>query len=160
MNAVSSPTAKPRLREAGASDRPAVTYRELWENQADVARLAIDLAADDEERWLDLIPSISVWAPTERLQALERLDHMMARATAASVKGLWIKLRDEIARQERFKGAAWALPTEQLAAFQALKICPSRSDFLGSLSVSRLGAVRNRPLNSKSPALCRPPSSL
>src|SRR5262252_1829593 len=37
FSGVSTPTAKARLREAGAADRPAVTYAELWANQAAVA---------------------------------------------------------------------------------------------------------------------------
>jgi hypothetical protein len=127
MSAVSSQTAKPRLREAGASDRTPVTYRDLGENQADVVRLAIDLAADDEARWLDLIRSVGDWAPRERQQALERLDQMMGRAAPGSRKRLWTKLRDEIARHERCRGAAWALPTEELTAFRMLaeKYAPS-----------------------------------
>ena len=120
MHGMSAPTAKPKLREAGASDRPAVTYREFWENQAAVARLAIELAGDDEPRWLELIPGLSQFGSPERELAVRALDRTMARATAASLKRIWTKLRDEVARHERFQSAKWALQSDDLAAFQAL----------------------------------------
>ena len=105
----SSPTAKPRLREGGAADRPAVTYRELWENQAAVATLAIELAADNAGRWLDLIPTLSQFAPAEREAALGSLERVMACAASDDLKRLWTKLRDEVARHERFDNAEWTL---------------------------------------------------
>jgi hypothetical protein len=116
----SIPTAKPRLREAGASDRPAITFRELWENQAAVSLLAIKLAGEDEVRWLDLIPSISVFAPPERQAAIDALDQAMSTANGKRVQRLCRKLRDETARHQRFKGAEWALPPDQLVPFETL----------------------------------------
>ena len=120
MHGASGPTAKPKLREAGASDRLPITYRELWENQAAVARLAVTLASDDESRWLDLLPRIYAFAPPERQIAVEGLDQTMSKADPESLKRLWAKLRDEVARHERFSGAEWTLPPDQLAPFQTL----------------------------------------
>ena len=74
---VSSLTAKPRLREAGASDRPAITYHELFENQAAVAKLAVELAGDSEQRWQELIPELSQFPRAEREEALESLCEAM-----------------------------------------------------------------------------------
>ena len=82
----SSPTAKPRLREGGAADRPAVTYRELWENQAAVVTLAIELAADNAGRWFDPIPTLSQFAPAEREAALVSLERVMACAASDDLK--------------------------------------------------------------------------
>ena len=77
---VSSLTAKPRLREAGASDRPAITYHELFESQAAVAKLAVELAGDSEPRWLELIPELSEFPRVEREEALKSLcDGMSSR---------------------------------------------------------------------------------
>ena len=117
---ISSPTAKPKLREAGASDRHPITNRELWENQAAVARLAVTLAGDDESRWLDLLPRIFAFAPPERQIAIEGLDQTMSKAGPESLKRLWAKLRDEVTRHERFSRAEWILPRDQLAPLQTL----------------------------------------
>jgi len=117
---VSSPTAKPKLREAGASDRSPMTYRELWENEAAVAQLAVKLASDSVTRWLDLLPRVHAFAPPERQIAIEGLDLAMSKADLESLSYLWRKLRNEIMRHERFNSADWALPPDQLAPFQAL----------------------------------------
>ena len=100
---VSSPTAKPKLREGGAADRSPVTYRELWENEAAVASLAIELAAHNVARWLDLIPFLSRFAPAERDGALRSLDSVVGHSTPEGRKRLWERLRDEVARHERFQ---------------------------------------------------------
>jgi hypothetical protein len=125
--ASSMATPKPKLREAGASDRPAVTYRELWENQAAVAELAINLAGESANRWIELIRSINTFAPAERSLATAALDRLMSRTSGDRLKRLWSKVRDEAARHQRFKSAAWALPPDQLAPFLELvaKYAPS-----------------------------------
>jgi hypothetical protein len=119
-HSVCSPTAKPKLREAGASNRSPMTYRELWENEAAVAQLAVKLANDSVTRWLDLLPRVHAFAPPERQIAIEGLDLAMSKADLESLSYLWRKLRDEIVRHERFNSADWALPPDQLAPFQAL----------------------------------------
>ena len=116
----STPTAKPKLREAGAADRPPVTYKELWESQAAVCQRAIGLAGHDPNRWVELVNPISRFAPAERTQAIAALDATLAPLAEDRRKKLWTKLRDEVARQERFKDAAWALPEEELAPLRAL----------------------------------------
>jgi hypothetical protein len=119
-HSVSSPTAKPKLREAGASDRSPMTYRELWENEAAVAQLAVKLAGDSVTRWVDLLPRVHAFARPERQIAIEGLDLAMSKADPESLHRLWSKLRNEIARHERFNSAGWALPPDQLAPFQTL----------------------------------------
>jgi hypothetical protein len=126
-HAVSRPTSKPKLREAGASDRPPVTYRELWDNQAAVAKLAIGLAGANASRWIKLIPTIGAFAPTERELAISALDSFMSHLSSGDLKPIWFKLRDEVARHERFKTTDWALPADQLEPLRdlALKYAPS-----------------------------------
>ena len=102
-------TAKPRLREGGANDRPPVTYRELWENEAAVVLLAVELAASSVTRWLDLVPLMSCFPPAERDAALRKLDDTMRQATSIDRKLLWTALRTEIARHDRFSSAQWTL---------------------------------------------------
>jgi hypothetical protein len=123
----STPTSKPRLREAGAADRPAITYRELWADQAAVSQRAIVLAGHDLNRWMQLIHPIASFAPQERARAVAAVDDTLADLDDGGRKALWTKLRDEVARHERFEGAAWALPEQELAALRSLveKYAPS-----------------------------------
>jgi hypothetical protein len=115
--ASSTATQKPKLREAGASERPPMTYRELWEQQAAIAAFAIELAGDDEARWIELIPSIHSFAPLERGAGLAALDRLLSGADPDVRKRLWARVRDEAARHQRFKGAKWALAPDQLSPF-------------------------------------------
>jgi hypothetical protein len=119
-HASSGLTAKPKLREAGASERQPITNRELWDNQAAVVRLAIKLASDDEARWLDLLPRIFAFAPPERQMAVECLDHLMSKAGPDGLKRVWVKLSDEVSRHERFSAADWTLSPEHLVPLRAL----------------------------------------
>jgi hypothetical protein len=120
LHGTSSPTAKPKLREAGAADRPPVTYRELWNNEAAVSQRAIKLAGHDPNRWIELVIRISRFTPKERVQAIAALDETLAPLNEEERKGLWAKLRDEVGRHEHFKDAAWALPEEELAPLRAI----------------------------------------
>ena len=119
-HATSAPTEKPQLREAGAAERTSVTYKELWENQAAVCQRAIKLAGHDPDQWIQLVRPISEFAPAERTQAIAALDETLTPLTENRRKRLWDELCHEIARQERFKDAAWALPEEELAPLRTL----------------------------------------
>lgn len=123
----SGQTAKPQIREAGASDRGPITYRELSESEAAVAALAAKLAGDDESHWLELVPRIYAFAPSERQIAIDNLDRAMSKANPDSLKRMWQKLRDEVARHEQFSSAEWALKDGELATFQSIveKYAPS-----------------------------------
>jgi hypothetical protein len=92
VNGASSPTAKPRLREAGAADRPAITYRELWANQAAaIAERAIVLAGQDLNRWMELVGRIASFAPPERSNAIAALDDALASYDETVRKPLWTR---------------------------------------------------------------------
>lgn len=82
--------------------------------------LAIELAGGNESRWIDLIGSIGNFAPTQRNAAIEALDRLMSRPGTDTNKRLWTKIRDEAARHDRFKQAAWALSADQLAPLLTL----------------------------------------
>ena len=120
LHGVSSPTAKPKLREAGAADRPPVTNKELWENQAAVSQRAITLAGRNPGRWINLIDPLTRFAPAERALAVAGLHDTLASIGEEERKPLWAKLRAEIDRHERFKNAPWALPAEELAPLRTL----------------------------------------
>jgi hypothetical protein len=119
-HASSSPTAKPRLREAGAADRAPVTYGELWANQAVVSERAVILAGRNLKRWMVLVSRITSFAPRERELAVHGLEEALANFDDDGRKTLWGKLRDEVARHERFKSAPWALSEQDLTPLRLL----------------------------------------
>jgi hypothetical protein len=122
MHGTSTPTAKPKLREAGAADRPPVTYGELWSNQAAIAERAVALAGHSLTRWLELAPRIASFAPKEREIAIKGLENAFGKLNDDERKVLWTKLRDEINKHERFKSAPWALPDSELEPLRALAV--------------------------------------
>jgi hypothetical protein len=120
VHGASFPTAKPRLREAGADDRTAITYRELWANQAAIAERAIALANHDPDRWMQLVGRIASFAPPERSTATAALDATLSYLDENQRKPLWGKLRDVVIKHERFQSAVWALPEQELASLRSI----------------------------------------
>ncbi len=120
VHGTSTPTAKPRLREAGASERAPVTYRELWEVQAAVVQRAISLAAQDPGRWAEVIRSWSNFPRPEREASVAALEVTFDKLSEGDRKGLWLEVRDEVARHERFRTASWAMPEDELASLRKL----------------------------------------
>lgn len=116
----SSPTSKPKLREAGASERVAITYRELGETQVAVIRRALELAKQDDNRWRDLIHSYGNFPPAERNAMADDLDVTLSRLDNDARKRLWEEIRNEVVQHERFRSAKWALPEEALLPLKTL----------------------------------------
>ena len=116
----SMPTAKPRLREAGVADRRPVTYGELWADEAAVSERAVNLAGHELNRWLELVPRIASFAPREREHSIRGLGDALMNLDDDGRKALWVRLRDEVSRHERFKEAPWALPEEELRPLRLL----------------------------------------
>lgn len=108
-------THRPKIREAGAAGPVPTSPAERRESETAITNLAIELAGDEENRWIDLVGSFGNFAPAQRKQAVDALDRLMSRPGFDASKRLWTKIRDETARHERFKLAKWALSEEQLA---------------------------------------------
>ena len=148
FHSVSSPTAKPKLREAGASDRAPVTYKELWANQRAVAERAISCAGHDIGRWMELVGRLTAFPPTERETALNYLDRTLSMYEENKKKPLWAKLRDEAIKHERFQNAEWTLKDFELSQLQALaqKHAPKDS-FLRTVSLFDRSVIDESPLS-------------
>ena len=116
----STATHRPKIRDVGPSVRTEVSVKERHESEAAIVELAVELAGDDEGRWIVLIGSIGNFAPPQRSLAVEALDRLMSRSGDDKRKRLWAKIRDEAARHERFKAAAWTLSESELAPLLAL----------------------------------------
>ena len=115
MHGSSVPTAKPRLREAGAAERPAVTYRALEEMQGAVIDMAFDLAGSEPSRWDRLVRGYSLFPPAQRSRLVGDLDRVLGMLERSEQEALWTSLRDEVARHQRFASAAWAMRPDDLA---------------------------------------------
>ncbi len=115
-----TPTAKPRLREAGASERERTTRRSLWESQRNVVSRALDFAGEQLGRWVTLIKMMSNFLPNERDILLQRLTNLLAQSNQDKRNELWRPLRDELNKHRSFSDAAWAIPEPELARLAAL----------------------------------------
>jgi hypothetical protein len=117
---ISTPTAKPKLREAGAAEAKAVTYAELWASQAMISEKVVILAGRDEARWSNLIGNLPSLPKVQREHALRALDDTMSVLEPSARHRLWEKLRGEIVRHQTYKSAIWALKADELSEFEAL----------------------------------------
>jgi hypothetical protein len=116
----SSPTCKPRLREAYTIDRAAITYSELWETQTAVVQRAIAGASHSDKRWTQLIRAWSNFPKAEREVSVVALDITLEKLDTEPRKRLWLKISEEVSRHERFGKTDWALPAEELSSLKTL----------------------------------------
>jgi hypothetical protein len=117
---LSTNTARPKLRDAGASERGKLTNREYLHNQSEIVRRAIKLAGTDPLRWRDVVPAFSNFQPEERQAALSAIDATLAGISGQNYKLLWAKLRDEVVKHKKYTTAKWALPPSELAPLAEL----------------------------------------
>lgn len=109
-----SPTAKPRFADYAASGRETLTWRAVWESQAEVARLAYRLAGDDAARWAEIAPHVHALPRSSLDEAHEAIRTAFDRIGRDKAAPLWLALRKEVNRHRRFADTDWALPTAEL----------------------------------------------
>jgi hypothetical protein len=114
----SGPTAKPRFREAGASERETLTYGLIWESQREIVSKALDLVGDNPSRWITIIKELSNFEPPLRTRALGLVDDFLGRTTEGGRYDVWAALHDELNRHRTFAKSQWALPSSELAQFE------------------------------------------
>lgn len=115
-----SETAKPRYREAGASEREVLTWGLVFETNREIVRRALKLIADDPQRWNAIIKAMSDFEPALREDIYDRLQSYIARATAEQRLVVWASLRDEANRHRAFQDAEWSLKDPELARLDAM----------------------------------------
>jgi hypothetical protein len=109
-----TPTAKPRLREAGASERERVTRRSVWDSQRSIVSRSLEFAGEHVSRWVTVIKTMSNFLPAEREILLQRLNDLLAHSNQGTKNELWRSLRDQLNRHRSFADAAWAIPEPEL----------------------------------------------
>jgi hypothetical protein len=116
---ISTPTSRPRLREAGAREgRP--PGREVAAACRSAAEHALWLVGRDVDRWLALVERVPDLPPESHAGVVERLDDMLSSAGPADRHRLWKALRDMTARHAGFPDTDWAMRGEPLARLTAL----------------------------------------
>lgn len=137
----SSPTAKPRLREAGAADRRPITYRQLWESQAIVCQRAIALASSNASRWEALIPRLFLFPEAERALAIQTLTTAMDDLPSTDRNVVWQSLKKEVRLIEHYGSGQRAMPPNHLREIQELVERHSPTDPVRA-AASELDAVQ------------------
>jgi hypothetical protein len=75
-HSVSQPTAKPRFREAGASEREGRTDQLVWDAYSGAIDRALALAGGDAQRWSTLVESFPNFDPTHLERACQLLEKL------------------------------------------------------------------------------------
>ena len=117
---VSTPTAKPRYLEAGASEREILTYGLVADGRKGIVERALALAEENPERWVTLIKEMAIFEAPQRTRACELLAGLEARLDEEKRFIVWSELRSFVARHKAFPTAQWAMKDEDLAPFQQL----------------------------------------
>lgn len=94
----SSPNAKPRLREAGASEHEVLTYGKVWEAQRAFAHYALELAGSEPVRWAAIITAMSDFQSDVRETIYVALEAFFSLAPSTAKKAVWETLRNELNR--------------------------------------------------------------
>lgn len=110
---------EPRFRD-WKPEKVAVTSQEYWSFIDAICSRVLDDVGDDPERWVALIQKIDALSPQPRAKVLARLaeggdEHGMSARLRTTV---WEALRAKAAQHREFADAAWALPSEEVAAIE------------------------------------------
>lgn len=116
----SSPTTKPRFREAGQDKAVEPTYESLAIFYAALARRVLNLAQGHAGRTAELVPFLERFGGEPWDEAIAQIDASMASTTPDDRRPVWdalVQLRD---RHRRFASAEWAMQPDYLAQIEAL----------------------------------------
>jgi len=116
----STPTARPRLREAGASEREQITYQSLWALHTALVQRAVRLAGSQPSRWTELVKAMAHLSPGDRALIVGALPTPLGAWEEEAREPVWSALRELVGDHKDFAEAQWALTPEQLAPLEAL----------------------------------------
>lgn len=117
---VAHPTAKPRYREAGSSEREVLTWARVFEGYREVVRRALQLANNDPARWTTIIKEMSNFEPPLRQQTYELLRAFVESGAGGDRQAVWSALREEVTRHRSYATAEWALKEPELAQLDGI----------------------------------------
>ena len=110
---VSSPTQKPKLRDAEPLPRENLTYGIIWSFEKAIAERAIRAAHDDEARTILLVKRLSSFRPDARSEIISFVEAQLSRHRPFEGSPIWHALREEVGRHEYFAEAEWAMEKDE-----------------------------------------------
>ncbi|MEJ5085374.1 hypothetical protein [Brucella pseudogrignonensis] len=113
----SSPTRKPKFRDAGASHQEILTNARVWAAQDYVIERALEQVTGNSSRWIDLMNRLNDWPAKQRASAFSALDNWMS-STDQPIKTVWSALNHLLHRHLAFADADWAMSRDELATLQ------------------------------------------
>ncbi|MEQ1835636.1 MAG: hypothetical protein ABL862_04200 [Candidatus Nitrotoga sp.] len=111
----SSPTAKPKFREAAASEAENLTWGLVWESQREIISRALLLAEDNASRLVTIINSMHGFEMDSQLHALEVIERCLAGHEQPDREVVWAALRDESNKNKAFSNTDWSIKNDGLA---------------------------------------------
>lgn len=113
-------TQRPRYRDAGASDKEALTYGIIAETYDAMADRALSLVGDNNAHWIEVAEAFPRFSPERRAQFLAMLVPHAERTSGEERVELRRTLRQLADRHARFRQANWVLPEEELKRLQEI----------------------------------------
>ncbi|MGR6431253.1 hypothetical protein ACU5AY_10090 [Rhizobium sp. PAMB 3174] len=113
----SSPTRKPKFREAGASQQEVLTNGKVWAAQDYVIERVLEQVTGNSSRWIDVIGRLDDWPSKQRASAFAALDSWLS-STDQPIKAVWSALNDLLNKHLAFADAQWAMSRDELATLQ------------------------------------------
>ncbi|MBI4205418.1 MAG: hypothetical protein HY527_10370 [Betaproteobacteria bacterium] len=117
---VAHPTARPRFREAGASERELLTWGVVRRGYSEIISRALNHVDDNPTRWTTIIEELSNFEPALRERACDLLQDFIRRGAAGRQHQLWEVLRRTVNRHRAFHDAEWALRGPDLARLEVI----------------------------------------
>jgi hypothetical protein len=113
-------SAKPRFREAGASDREELTYPLMFDIISGIVSRLIALAEEDESRWVELLKELHHIPQRDRGGVVDYLSACLVRMGTEARSHVWNELSRTIRRHRAFSNANWALSAQEIEKLERL----------------------------------------
>lgn len=120
LGGVVIPTAKPRYRDAGESEKQSLTAESVSRMFGEFMRRAVDLAGDKPERWNDLLKVMPNFGPVYFPIACDRLEQFLADADADQRTVMWPALRSLVNQHRAFPDAKWVMRDPDLKRLELM----------------------------------------
>lgn len=111
----SSPSAKPKFREAAASEAENLTYGIVWESQREIVNRALVQADGMADRLITIIEAMQSFDPSSQIRALEVIEKYLTEHSQGDRESVWAALRDEANKNKTFTNADWTIKNDELA---------------------------------------------
>lgn len=111
---ISSPTARPKIRDYERDDRESLTYGLVWESEAKIIALALNEAGALPDRWEALIGGMAHFQDAPFSALVNRLDEVLGEVSSEDRISIWKALNVEVKRHQKYSNANWAMSEERL----------------------------------------------